>query len=220
MAKSPLEAMREMLDAELAQLAPQVDRPALACLFGDETGDEAASSLWQQFAELYPDAAERAAADERDNRANLLNLLEALDDVHRVEWFARFASRDNASEQDALRPLAHARLSLERLELPGVAWRAAVWRHGQLRLQALEQQSGDGSQAGARLWLSGFRQPRHAELFDELVERVEPDDAPLTALVAGGLVGDVAVERALTAADADDIVAEVRRLSTSQAGNG
>lgn len=212
MATGPVEAMREMLDHELSSLSGQIDRAAWECLFGDETGEDAARSLRQQFVELYPEAAERAGTDDRDSLTALVNLLDALDDADRVDWFARLAARDDPVEQDALRPLAHARLSVERPELPAVAWRAGVWRYGRHCLHHLEQQPAGRAQVGARLWLSGFRQPRHRKLFDELAGRLDADEAPLAALVAGGLAADVAVERPLSRDDADDIVAAIRDL--------
>lgn len=212
MATGPVDAMREMLDHELADLVSHIDRAAWECLFGEETGEDAARGLWQQFVELYPQAAERAGADEGDSLTSLLNLLEALDGADQVDWFARLTARDHPTEQDALRPLAHARLSVERPDLPAVAWRAAVWRHGRQRLHALEGEAASVAEVGARLWLSGFRQPRHRELFDELVGRLDPDEAPLAALVAGGLAADATTDHPLTGADADDVVATVRRM--------
>lgn len=211
MATGPVEAMRETLDHELARLSAQIDRPAWECLFGEETGQDAARGLWQQFVELYPQAAERAGTDDRDSVTSLLNLLDALDDADRVDWFARLAARDHPDEHDALRPLAFARLSVERPELPAVAWRAGVWRYGRQRLHALESQAAADAEVGARLWLSGFRQPRHRELFDELAGRLDADEAPMAALVAGGLAADAAADRPLSRDDADDIVAAVRR---------
>lgn len=213
MATGPLEAMDEMLEHDLADLAGHIDRAALACLFGQETGEEAAGDLLAQFTELYPGAAGRAETDDADSLVSLLNLLEALDDPDRVDWFARLATRDHTSESDALRPLTHARLSVERPGLPAVAWRAAVWQHGRARLAALRQDPAAAAEVGARLWLSGLRQPRHRELFDELARRLEADEAPLAALVAGGLATEVATERPLSADDAEQIVAEVRRVS-------
>ena len=101
MATEPLQAMSEMLDHELADLAGRVDRDALACLFGQETGQEAAVDLLGQFTELYPEAAGRADTDDRDSLVGLLNLLEALDDGDRIDWFARLATRDHPDESDA-----------------------------------------------------------------------------------------------------------------------
>ena len=213
MATEPLQAMSEMLDHELADLAGRVDRDALACLFGQETGQEAAADLLGQFTELYPEAAGRADTDDRDSLVGLLNLLEALNDGDRIDWFARLATRDHPDESDALRPLAHARLSVTDPGLPAVAWRAAVWRHGRACLAGLRQDSPGRATAGARLWLSGLRQPRHRQLLDALAERVEPDEAPLAALVAGGLASEVTAERVLSAGEADGIVAEVRRIA-------
>lgn len=213
MATSPLQAMSEMLDHELADLASHVDRAALACLFGQETGEEAAADLLAQFTELYPEAAARADTDDADSLVALLNLLEALADADRVDWFARLATRDSAGETDALRPLTHARLSVQRPDLPAVAWRAAVWQHGRGRLVALRQEPAARARVAARLWLSGLRQPRHHELFDALAGRLEPDEAPLAALVAGGLATETAAAAPLSAADADDIVAEVHRVN-------